>query len=286
MRARGIDISYYDISFDPNKAIQPIDFVIQRVSYGALNGMTYSDPAFKILLPNVKKVGICGGYHYLSTQSGWKAQADFFLTMIRDCEYDFYALDFESAFNQITSKFSKDANSWMEYIFQKTGKKVLFYTNPSLYDSYGWAYCSRWPLWLAQYWKYPSPTKNPRMPRKRSSDNWTIYQYASEINYPGHAKEYGCGANSVDINVFNGTVEDMQKWLDEPTIELPVTRNREGNINTIFGLNVRDQPNLFGKKLYALPYKAHVTIYDEKNGWYKISSSLEQWMYSKYITLK
>jgi hypothetical protein len=59
----------------------------------------------------------------------------------------------------------------------------------------------------------PTPDKDPKIPLNRKSGDWTIYQYASEINFAGHAKEYGTPVNSIDLNVFNGTVADMRAWL-------------------------------------------------------------------------
>ena len=70
-----------------------------------------------------------------------------------------------------------------------------------------------YPLWIAQYSNNPSPDKNPGLPKKRKPGDWTIYQYASEVNFPGHAKEYGTPVNSIDLNVFNGTAADMRAWL-------------------------------------------------------------------------
>ncbi len=54
-RAHGIDISKYDLSFDPAKATGQLDFVIQRVSY-----RTTRDELFLKLLPGVLKMPIRG----------------------------------------------------------------------------------------------------------------------------------------------------------------------------------------------------------------------------------
>jgi len=203
-RARGIDISYYDISFDPSKATEPIDFVIQRTGYGLM-----VDKALDTLYPGVSKVPIRGAYHYLSTGIPWQVQAERFISLVADRKYHFYVCDFESAYNAMSIKFAMEANQWMDYVARKTGKPVLLYTNPNLYDLYAWHYCSSWPLWIAQYWLFPSPDKNPGMPKKRNA--WNIWQYSADRN--GKSRAYGCGANSVDINVYNGTAEEMRAWL-------------------------------------------------------------------------
>lgn len=220
MRAIGIDISKWDISFNPDKAVEPIDFVIQRTGYGMM-----TDRAFDTLYPGVLKVPIRGAYHYLSTGSPWQAQADKFISLVGERKYHFYACDFESAYNAMSVKFSMEANQWMDYVARKTGKLVLLYTNPSLYDEFAWHYCFGWPLWIAQYWLFPSPNKNPGMPKRRK--DWNIYQYSADNN--GKSKAYGCGANSVDIDVYNGTVDEMRAWLkiDAPAPVPPAPPIRE-----------------------------------------------------------
>ncbi len=212
MRAQGIDVSKWDISFNPDAAIKPLDFVIQRVGYGAQSGVVCKDPALDPMYPGVLKVPIRGAYWYFSTHSTWQAQANFFLELVGDKDYHFYVADFEDAYNVLSDQAMQDCFRWMEHVKLMSGLPVLIYTNPSLYNQYAWKYCAGWPLWIAQYYtNNPSPDKDPAMPSKRKS--WDIWQWASEINYVGHGKEYGVGGNSVDLNVYNGIVEEMRAWL-------------------------------------------------------------------------
>lgn len=219
MRARGIDISYWDISFDPSKAIEPLDFVIQRTGYGLM-----VDKCFNKFQEAVLKVPIRGAYHYLSTAVPWQVQADKFLSLVMEKDYHFYVCDFEGAYNAMSIKFSMEANQWMNYVAVNTKKPVLLYTNPSLYDGFAWHYCTSWPLWIAQYYFImPNPdTGKPRMPARKSE--WLIWQYTDN----GKSRAYGCGANEVDVNVFNGTVADMRTWLklDEPPPAIVPVRER------------------------------------------------------------
>ena len=203
-RAIGIDLSKWDVSFDPAKATMPIDFAIQRASYAKIR-----DQAFDKIYEGVAKVGITGSYHYLSTGISWQEQADFFLEIVEGRGFGFYVCDFEGAYNAMSIKFAMEANQWMDYVARATGKPVLLYTNPNLYDLYAWHYCAGWPLWIAQYWLFPSPNKNPGMPKRRK--DWNIWQFSADRNRKSAA--YGCGARSVDINVYNGTVDNMKSWL-------------------------------------------------------------------------
>lgn len=264
-RAKGLDLSYYDISFDPKKATQPVDFVIQRVTLGFQSGKIDKDTALDKLYTGVQKVGIRGAYHYLSTHSDWKAQADFFLNVVKNYDYQFYACDFEGAYNDMSAKFSQDANLWMEHVAGKTNKKVLFYTNKSLYDSFGWMYNSKWPLWLAQYWKFPLLYNNPSLPKKCTPGDWTIWQFASELNYPGHSKEYGCGANSVDINYFNGTIADMQNWLGNTAPPSPPPTTTWYKVVNLVGLNIRSGPTTNAPVISWMPNETRFQVINKIN---------------------
>jgi GH25 family lysozyme M1 (1,4-beta-N-acetylmuramidase) len=288
MRALGVDLSHWDWSFDPDKSIKVLDFAIQKVSEGL-----YQDPRLEIIWSGVKKVPIRGAYHYLRSAYSWKDQADFFLNIVNKKDYHILALDYERIGNVVNANFTNMAHQWMDYVKSKTNKLIILYTNPSHYAADLFPY-GNWmidyPLWIAQYWtSNVGPDRNPGMPKNRK--DWAIYQWASEINYVGHGHEYGCGLDlnkptSVDLNVFNGTAIEMQKWVNTGTTPPPPPSTvKTGYVNALIGLNVRDQPSTLGKKLYAIPYKMNVVIYTEKSGWYKISTS-EEWVLGIYITLK
>ena len=222
-RAHGIDCSHWDGSFDPGKATGRIDFAIMKVSEGLVK-----DPAFAAIWSGVEKVTVRGAYHYLRSGWDWKLQADKFWNIVKDYPFDLYALDFEGIGNVMDVKFANMAHLWMDYVQEKAGDKpVLLYTNPTHYDADLYPYgdwMKDYPLWIAQYWTTNvGPTRDPALPKKRKAGDWKIWQYASEINYPGHGKEYGTGSKSVDLNVFNGTVADMHTWLrlQEPPAEPP-----------------------------------------------------------------
>jgi len=263
-KAQGPDISYYDGSFDPAKATKQIDFVIQRISYGGYNGGVYEDPAYRKMYPAVAKVPVRGGYHYFSTSSEWKRQADFFLASLHDKDFHFLALDFESAFNQLSAGASYNCDQWMSYVQKETSKRVLFYTNLSLYNLYGYHYCSKWPLWLAWYrfWPWCSPDKPIALPKKRTSGQWSFWQWQCEINKPpfvNTSRQWGCSANAIDLNVYNGTPAEMLAWVNGSISPSPTSTSTEKRGRVIVGsLRLRDNP--LGNIIGRLPYMTIVTI--------------------------
>jgi hypothetical protein len=56
----------------------------------------------------------------------------------------------------------------------------------------------------------------------RNPDDWKFYQYSADGN--GKGPEYGVKSPSVDLDVFNGTVEELRDWLGVPItpVESPV----------------------------------------------------------------
>jgi GH25 family lysozyme M1 (1,4-beta-N-acetylmuramidase) len=218
-RAHGVDLSRWDVSFDPDKATGVIDFAIMKASEG-----TFRDNKFNEIWAGVQKVPIRGAYHYLRSGMNWQGQADFFLSAVRAFDFHFYALDYEVTGNVMDAALADMAHKWIDYVMAKTGKMVLLYTNPAHYDAdlfpYG-NWMKDYPLWIAQYWRDPTPDKNPALPKNRAPGAWAIYQYASEINFAGHAREYGTPVNSIDLNVFNGTAAEMRTWLKLPPLAQP-----------------------------------------------------------------
>jgi len=214
IRAHGIDLSKWNVSFNkPKETPLPVDFAIQRLSYGLM-----PDERLMELHTQIKEIPIRGAYHYFSSAANWQQQAAHFLSLVdRLGEFDFYALDIEKYYNKKSAGFASGARLWIEEIARQTGKRVMLYTNPDVYVNwllpYG-VWMSDLPLWIAQYWWLPSPEKNPGMAKMKRSE-WRIYQYTKN----GDGDAYGVGSDYVDLNVYNGTVEEMRDWLgmDETT---------------------------------------------------------------------
>lgn len=227
-RAHGIDISKYDLTFDPSKAVNQLDFVVQRASY-----RTTKDEGFDTLNPGVQQVPIRLAYHYLNSGTPWKSQADLFLSVVNGKNFHAYVCDFEMTANTLTTAFAKEAWDFVKYVAIQTGKRCLIYTNKYHYQDYlvpsQNIYNINWniaDLWIAQYPDNTPPidtnvnSGNPEMPVGRTS-GWSMWQYTSK----GNGLEYGTGrATACDLDVFNGSVDDMKTWLGINTPTPPPTR--------------------------------------------------------------
>jgi GH25 family lysozyme M1 (1,4-beta-N-acetylmuramidase) len=245
LRAHGLDISKYDLRFLPADATGQLDFVIQRVSYRKTR-----DEAFATLIGGVLQVPIRAGYHYLNSDTDWRAQADAFCGFVAPYDYHFFACDFEGTFNILSADFAYQAWQWIHYVQDKTGKPVVLYTSPYLYNDHmiksQVKYGINWdtiPLWTAQWFLIPNPNGSPMIPNGRPS-GWKLWQYTAKGNGPlyGVARPTTC-----DLNVFNGTVADMRSYFkigDTPPPPNGGTMDDKYFRVTTTSIHVRSAPNI------------------------------------------
>ncbi len=241
-RAHGIDISYSQEFFDVDANRADIQFIIIRVSNGVKK-----DSKFDQFVEDIADVPIRGAYHYFRSERSpaksypepadqiwfpWKDQAKLFLECVQGKGFHFYALDYErnsipmdskrTVFrldNIVDDSFAENAQAWMRYVAKETGKPVLIYTNAGLYQPW----MNEWPLWIAQWPAKPNRDKKPDLSQIAAAD-WKFWQYWAEKPPNRKAKEYGVSDDpqkNVDLNVFNGTLEEMRQWLKRDTVEEP-----------------------------------------------------------------
>lgn len=243
MNARGIDISRYNVSFDPTKATTQIDFIVQK----ATEGISYVDLAYETLWSGVQQVPIRGAYHYQRSEMSWLAQAEHFLNTQAKHDYHILALDLEGYGNLYSDTFFADTKRIIDHWRQYAPKqKIILYTNLdgykqlyySLIRSYGSGIVS-WldgvPLWLA------SPGAAGSVPLPPYRKTWEIHQYS----WNGVPSLYGMGGTRVDENVYNGTVEQMSAWLGLSGTIIPPDVGGEMKAGVILaGLNIRTGPGV------------------------------------------
>jgi hypothetical protein len=100
-------------------------------------------------------------------------------------------------------------------------KRVLFYTNPDTWNTWLVPFVSpeelnrlaRRDLWVAQ-WPFvidDTGARGARQPnRAQTMGPWTIWQFSAD-NGPKRGDEFGVGSDKIDLDVFNGTLEEMQQ---------------------------------------------------------------------------
>lgn len=245
----GIDVSKYNLGWSPDKAKKPIGFVIQRASYGIVK-----DQNFNAILPEVQKIPIRGAYHYYSSSVNWKLQADLFLSIIGDAKFHFYVLDYEGAYNNLDGRTIAEAAEFVRYVKQKTNKRCMIYFNCDIYKRfvvpYGYTNWSNLQdVWIAQYpysiGQTPLATA-PALPV--GLKKWDIWQYgAADVNFTAGktaGPDYGGGLGGMDLNYFNGSIDDMLAWASsDGQVTIPPAIIGKPATVLVDNLNVRSGPS-------------------------------------------
>jgi lysozyme len=107
-------------------------------------------------------------------------------------------LDVEDSDGLNATQIAAAVKQWMDYVEPRVGVRPLIYTGYYFWrDSVGNADFSQHPLWIANY-----SATCPLIPDAWTK--WTIHQYSSSVMLPGIT------ANTVDVNKFNGTLEQLE----------------------------------------------------------------------------
>ena len=128
------------------------------------------------------------------------------------------------------------AETFMEILNEKLGRKPIFYSYPSFLEGSmnKSAILSKYPLWLAQYAINPfDPINQPGLKpagcyvhswtSSACQSQWIIWQYSS----CGIGTKYGVPSARVDLNVFRGTAQNFidltaGTWVPDPIDLMPV----------------------------------------------------------------
>ncbi len=242
-RPIGVDVSKYNVSsnvkviWNPDTAKKRIDFVIQRASYGGFYGSQVTDESFEQMWQQVRKIPIRGAYHYYSSHSNWKIQADYFLNLVEKKDYHFFAIDYELAFNTLDKRTTAEFIAFVDYVKEQTKKKTLAYFNYSSFISYFKPFgYSNWvntnDIWYAWYPYQESETPPSVVRLPEGMLNWKMNQYgAGDLqNTAGYmaGANYGGGMRGIDLNQYNGSIDDLYSWAvgKEPIVKEPTDEEK------------------------------------------------------------
>jgi lysozyme len=199
MTLTGIDISKWNGEWDASKAkAAGASFVFIKASQA-----TFMDPKFLANWQKAKNVGLLqSAYHYMDYSKPVRDSAYFFATILSNYPGDLPpVVDYEQA------RTDNNANAARAYlrefleILRARGHKPIIYTSSGFWAIYGDknSYWTGFPLWLAQYTTAAKPTVP--LPWTR----WTFWQYSAK----GTGATYGTESFNVDMNRFDGTMDDL-----------------------------------------------------------------------------
>ena len=195
----GIDISHHqgEIDWEVLRNNGMIDkYPVRFVMIKATEGASTLDRRFKENFHQAREYGfVRGAYHFWSTTSSGRAQAEYFLSNVQLEEGDLPpVLDVErKPKTQTTEEFKESVLTWLRLVERHYGVKPIIYT----YYKFKMAYLSdsvfdAYPYWIAHYY----------VDKVEYKGKWKFWQHTDCGRLPG-IKGY------VDFDIYNGSYYDL-----------------------------------------------------------------------------
>lgn len=198
----GIDVSRFQGTID----WQPVaDAGVVYAYIQISRSVTDLDAKFDFNWRRAKEVGILrGAYQRFQPDQDVARQAQIFLDTLGPFEAGDLPpmLDVEDDGGLAPAQIADAVQRWMDIVEPAVGVKPLIYTGYYFWKDKVAADFSAHPLWIANY-----GAECPLVPAAWT--RWSFHQYSSTARVPGITE------NTVDVNKFNGTLEEL-KALGKP----------------------------------------------------------------------
>jgi lysozyme len=200
---KGVDISHYDGTIDWTKVkADGIVFAFMK----ATESTGFVDPTFAANLKNARAAGVIpGAYHFFRPAADATAQADFFVqTAGVPAAGDLpLTIDLEATDNVASATVVSSVMTFLARVEEKTGRKPIVYTSARFLGTIGNpSGLGAYTLWVAN-WQVSCPA----IPTSSWSD-WTFWQDSATGTFAG------IPATAVDTDQFNGSLADLQAWIN------------------------------------------------------------------------
>ena len=204
---RGVDVSEYQGEIDwKTLSSQDIDFAFIK----ATEGSSYKDPYFTKNYEQLNETNLLvGAYHFFSFDSSGEEQAKNYIETVGTVEEDKIILpivDFEFYGDKEKNLPNKeDAQKELQELLNKMEKKYkikpLIYATKKAYDIYIKDNFTDYDIWIRNILTEPSLEENRK---------WTFWQYTGRARLNG----YDGKEKFIDLNVFNGSKEDFENYIE------------------------------------------------------------------------
>ena len=208
------------IDFARLKSDFDISFVIIKSSDGGMRGNDNAKKWFPIDSAAAKAQGlIVGGYHYAlpgnmdpNTITDAKLQAKRAVAQANGAPIGDLPLTLdieELPCGWTITRLATWTSAFLEEAQRITGRTPIVYANGSFIarlEDAGASDLARYPLWLAKWGPKlgTDPSEN-----RIWKNNWTIWQFTADGEIDA------VPSNSTDLNVFNGTQEEFQSFINQ-----------------------------------------------------------------------
>jgi lysozyme len=196
---RGIDVSHHNGDVDWSKVAKAgIVFAFAK----ATEGSTIVDTQFAANYAAMKTSQVFrGAYHFFRPSLDAQAQTVNFLKCVPKLAPGDLppALDVEVSDGQAPQTIVNGIQKWLDTVAAALGRMPLIYTSASLWNTnVGSKSFAKYPLWVAHY----TSKSAPNLPIGFS--DYSFWQYSESGNVGGVT-------GSVDLDRFNGTVDDLKR---------------------------------------------------------------------------
>ncbi len=160
----------------------------------------FFDPYYNYNHIEAKKYGLLtGAYHFFRPRKSGKLQAEWFLSFYKNLDFDLpITIDIEESNGASTATIRKELKEFITIIKKELAfEKIIIYSGKSFYRDHLKGYFDDEILWIANYVDYPN----------LSGFDWRIWQYTDKGFVSGIKDE-------VDLNVFNGNLEELESLGD------------------------------------------------------------------------
>ena len=204
---KGVDVSEYQGEVDWDKiSKQGISFSFIK----ATEGSEVKDSSFDKNFEKLKSMDmLLGVYHFFSFESSGENQAENFIETVGNIEDDDTILlpiiDVEYYGNYKKEKPDKDKvieelQKMLDKLERTYRVKPIIYTTMEFYDSYIDGNFSDYDLWIRNVITKP----------KLESRDWKFWQYSGR----GRLEGYNGEEKFIDLNVFNGSKEEFNEFVE------------------------------------------------------------------------
>ena len=247
----GIDVSRWQ---DNNSTAQQMDFT-KAVAKGAKfvfiksSQRLWTDEDILYNWKTAKAAGLLrGAYHFLDWDVSPKEQAQYAWSIIESVPGELPpVIDFEY-WNPPPPNAYDILWNYLVEMERLSGKKPIIYTGAFFWDAHGtdadvW---KNYPLWLASYSTQEYMEYN--LDRLTPWDKWTFWQWSDK----GDGLAFGAESLGLDMNYFNGTLDELKKFagiITTPTPEPPTNEVISPELKVLRNVNYRSQPNTKGTVL-------------------------------------
>ena len=195
---RGIDVSHHNGRIDWNAvAATGVEFTFVK----ATEGTSFVDHHFKTNVRKAREAGLkVGVYHFFRMNTDGTKQANHFLKQIKGLPLDLpLVIDVEVSGQKSVPKPQAVSQQLKRMVdaLQACGFDVIVYTNLTGYRDYCQPCCGNLPLWVCA----------TRQPELLTGKRHVFQQYSHWGSVDGIDGD-------VDMNIFNGSRDQWNHWLD------------------------------------------------------------------------